>query len=525
MRHKSLTARFLALQLSFAARELVLFRTYSRTAGTSPSDARHSIRSWISIMKLTVRALFVILYAFLLLYPCNALIRDYFNVASRSEGSFLVEVSWNRADDVKYVAAVRRGIEITEKRWPSKVNLNVIVRFQESKGVSSVLSSPVRFVKRETADGVENIQLAAWETLNERDADHNYPGDIEINLNQNAIWHLNDSQPVPSTAYDLSTVVVQQLYHHLIFSGNLRVKRNRAGVQRAYVSGDGPSRFDNLLVNEEECPVLDYLTNGEIREHLKMKREMLLASALTNGRLYFARKDFKLNAPLDFTKNASVYHLKRTGAWSLMQPDVPPGERVKDVPQEILDIQELYLSPSVAPRHCSRLSDPRRVTVPALLHVSRHKRIAGLPGWAFGLCMVLLGIVIFVLSFVVCTYGAIAKQKEKRSCWKSLTWCCTGVNVAPDGPEKPMFVLVDERTAQKMQSSRNSVEAVRIVARSSMDAARNSLSAARSSINASRVLLELRAPEDDVESVPSADITDTPAPAAETQLPGRLQTQ
>jgi len=445
-----------------------------------------------------------------------------------SRSNYVVYASMNTTVPKQaYEDALWRGIKIAADNFPADKNrpFNVSVKFKSlaSKGGAALISrSRIKWLKipEDNPRGIF-IQAATYKSLYPLPSD--FAGyDIEIHLDNNTDWHTKAAKSVPPTQYDLSTVALNELYRSFIFSGFLKL--NDAET-KAYSKNKRISRYDSLLV-KSGCPFLETPSDSWL-EAVTLKNSLGLF--LNDASQYYP----SVYTPASFVQGSSIY--SRDCAtdfrpWELGCEKLPRGVRSLKLSDELKNIQATYLnlaiSPAMGVQKC--LDANKQIDAPPIEEVKPKKKklIGGMPIWVFGLCLVILCIVLAILVFALCTIGAVQKQKERQSCWKRFTWCCTAINPEPElpvgissgdhlpqgrlgGSSSALFTYIDTTTAQRYSLEGNPLG----------DSNRASLSGLRNSFDVVRYALGI--PNTSANHANDDNVSHGIA-AAETVLPGRL---
>lgn len=366
--------------------------------------------------------------------------------SSSTTSRFSVAVSGQYFNDDAFNAALVRGFAAAAQAWTSVTAVDVSV-------VYSDIGAPSRPGKAEPQYApVTSDSQGAFKQLVQRAAREQMKGaeeskadlDLTIYLNTRTPWHVSDGTP-PADKYDLSTIVLRELYHGLMFSGFVAT-RTEGGVKTAYLKGDIPSRFDRFLIDTDGCSILSYLQNRDLEKTLGRSAGELFLQSLRDNRLFIRsdkpRINMQLYAPESFDGRQSVYSTEPAAAGQpphLMQAAFPAGARVLTVPEDVQALTKLYTGTVGGARWCDNLNNP--------YPIARRRRVGGLPVWAFGLCLVLLVIVLTGLLFCICTLGARDKQSKQRSCWSAAPCCCSEVDEFD--PEAPTFMYAESEHAKR----------------------------------------------------------------------------
>lgn len=353
---------------------------------------------------------------------------------------------------------MKKVINIMEAAWVSEIRVLMNVRFR-NLGNSSILASGGGSYFVQMSDTFKTVlPVAAAEAVRKRDLNSNQKGDgkydILCTVNSLTPWFddVSDSALVPPTHYDLTTVLLHEIYHNLIFAGNVVATHNSASTpspsfrQTASLYKNYRTRFDSFLMNEDNCAVLGYLTDSQLSSSLNLNTNQLLADAVCNDKLYWGygnARIAKLHAPRVFMKKSSIYHFDPSEGveHSLMFPTVRRGSRQHVVSSKILTIQRITLNPSfqgandacVRPlknptpgylptaedfRESDDVIDGGDVTPLVVLNPREFddpdgSRIGSLPVWAFILILV-IAVLLFILLISLCL-AICLKKKPKKS--------------------------------------------------------------------------------------------------------------
>lgn len=279
-------------------------------------------------------------------------------------------------------AALAQVKSIMESTWTSDQTVNVLVSFALIGGKDVLANGGgVTFVRSTVLD--ELLPIGAAEAIDKENKNGD-EADIEIIINQGATWYTGvDAAAIPATSYDFITVMLHEIYHHLIFSGRFFVdvildpKAPGGVLQTArYTTGTEPTRFDRFAANAESCSVLGYLNASALETSTKKKPGELLADSMTNGKLFFAPSNSggsiaKLHSPRIWIPKSSLYHLDPSVTTdpndAIMHPQIPPGSAIRSIGVGVLNIQVAFLNSNVkGAKECdpALLVDPTPGTPP-----------------------------------------------------------------------------------------------------------------------------------------------------------------
>lgn len=321
-----------------------------------------------------------------------------------------------------YRTALETAFRLVADFWPSAVVVRAKVKFRDlGQSNKLAIGGGVTFMK------MQNLlfPIGALEAITGQELHDNARNvskyDIFVQLNSNTPWHVDVRTNPRPTAWDLATVVAHEAYHNLMFTGSIRVRKvNRK--KTAYLEANTPSGFDRFLSNRRGCSILRYLGDKQLAESLRRSPGELLVGALTNDQLYFSSEQARIHVPLyaprRYRKRSSTYHVDTRGSEipSLMDPTLERGVRVLHFSADLLAMQDAYLNLTISgARACNY---PMVNPFPANAARGKRGRIGTLPVWAFGLCMVLLMVVVVAIIFGACTTASLRQAAGKPPLWK-----------------------------------------------------------------------------------------------------------
>lgn len=263
--------------------------------------------------------------------------------------------------------AIELAISIMEHAWSSSVQVRTRIEFKDLGGSNVLAQGGGTLFCRIKTLFQELVPIAAGKALLGRDLNKDEPGkrkyDVLITINSRGAWYVETDARPPSNQYDLTTVVLHEIYHNLLFTGGIFVKENNI----AYYEKDKLTRFDAFLANRDGCSILGYVYDEKLIAKTGKSGKQLLAESVVNERLYFGYESLgelvQLNAPRVYQPKSSIYHLDDSinGHDALMSPRLRQGEANHQIGPKTRAIQRLYLNPDVrgASIHCpSPLRDP-----------------------------------------------------------------------------------------------------------------------------------------------------------------------
>ncbi len=225
----------------------------------------------------------------------------------------------NFPDEAK--AAFEYAVSIYEKTLTSTVPIRVSAEWKDLKGNYLAFSGPASFHKNFNDAPISNVfyPVALAEKLLGKSINGEKDADIICDFDNKKPWYFGTDGNMPTTKYDLVSVVLHELAHGFGISGFLTDEDGKGKINN---KGNNPSIYDYFIYNIQNQQITDksLFSSPSVQLHQQLVSDKLNVNCSTNCSM----NNTKIYAPTTWKSGASIYHLKN----ALMKPSLRKGEAI-----------------------------------------------------------------------------------------------------------------------------------------------------------------------------------------------------